>query len=355
MFGQKLNPRLNDILACPVCREALQMKRDAVACQSCGASFAVKEGVPVFLPESVALAEPGHVSNSIGLEFEAVLKEGKDFVLHIGAGGTATRYPNCIEFEHKIFRHTDVVGDAHHLPFRDDTFDRVFAFNVFEHLTTPKIAAQEIHRVLKPGGAVVIHTAFLQALHEEPHHYYNATEYGVREWFSGFEIEDCRVSGNFAPGMMLAFLMSNLLEAVRLGGATWKEQTLISDSTIGEWAEFWTSAVSHRKDLILCSTFHSQRRNGLPAASNCWPENRRFKRKLSADIKGVFLPEFCGSLEFPDEATCLRRRAQQASVGEREHRTAECSCFGIHQMAKGVCGIAGSTSAVFPRRYALLG
>jgi len=36
-----------------------------------------------------------------------------------------------------------VVGDAHALPFRDNTFDRVFAF-VFEHLRDPKKAAGEI-------------------------------------------------------------------------------------------------------------------------------------------------------------------------------------------------------------------
>jgi SAM-dependent methyltransferase len=240
VFSQKLNPLLNDILTCPACQTALRIKRNAVLCPNCAASFAIKEGVPVFLPEPLALVEPDHISNPIGPDFEAVLKEGKDFVLHIGAGATATRYPNCIEFEHKIFRHTNVVGDAHHLPFRDKIFDRVFAFNVFEHLIDPKNAAQEIRRVLKPGGAVAIHTAFLQTLHEAPHHYYNATEYGVREWFSGFEIEDCRVSANFAPGVMLAFLMSNVLEAARLGGASWKEQALISDSTVGEWAEFWT-------------------------------------------------------------------------------------------------------------------
>jgi uncharacterized protein YbaR (Trm112 family) len=239
MFGQKLNPRLNDILACPVCRAALRIKRDAVLCPNCATSFAIKDGVPVFLREPLR-AKPDHVSNSIGADFEAVLKEGTDFVLHIGAGSTAVRYPNCVEFEHKIFQHTDVVGDAHHLPFRDGTFDRVFAFNVFEHLIDPKSAAQEIHRVLKPGGSVAIHTAFLQSLHDEPHHYYNATEYGVREWFSGFEIDDCRVSGNFAPGMMLAFLMSNLLEAVRSSGATWGEQSLVNESTLGEWANFWS-------------------------------------------------------------------------------------------------------------------
>jgi hypothetical protein len=56
----------------------------------------------------------------------------------LGAGSTARRHPNCVEFEHKIFRHTDVVGDAHAPPFRDNGFDRVFAFNVFEHLRQPR-------------------------------------------------------------------------------------------------------------------------------------------------------------------------------------------------------------------------
>ncbi|MEY2493767.1 MAG: hypothetical protein QOJ45_259 [Verrucomicrobiota bacterium] len=198
----------------------------------------MEQGVPIFVAGEVEIARD-HTSNSIGAEFEAVLREGEDFVLNIGAGGTAVRYPNCVEFEHKIFRHTDVVGDAHHLPFRDNVFDRVFAFNVFEHLTDPKKAAEEILRVLKPGGAVAVHTAFLQALHEEPFHFFNATEFGVRQWFSNYEIEACHVSGNFGPGVMLAFLLSTVVEAARTADATWREQTLLSESTIGEWAEFW--------------------------------------------------------------------------------------------------------------------
>lgn len=194
--------------------------------------------MPIFVAEEVEIARE-HTSNPLGAEFEQILRQGNDFVLNIGAGGTAERYPNCIEFEHKIFRHTDVVGDAHHLPFRDATFDRVFAFNVFEHLADPGAAAQEIHRVLKPGGAVAIHTAFLQPLHEEPNHFYNATEYGVRRWFAPFEIEECRVSGNFGPGVMLAFLTSQVLESARLGGISSYEQKVISQSPIGQWADFW--------------------------------------------------------------------------------------------------------------------
>ena len=204
----------------------------------CERSFEVENGVPVFLAQP-APAALEHASNAIGEPFNSLLREGKDFILHIGAGGSPMRYPNCVEFEHKIFRHTDVVGDAHHLPFRDGVFDRVFALNVFEHLSEPKRAAAEIFRVLKPGGAVSIHTAFLQALHEEPHHYYNATEFGVREWFAGFEIETLQVTGNFGPGVMLAFLCANIIGAARLGGITPKEEMQFSGTTIGEWADFW--------------------------------------------------------------------------------------------------------------------
>ena len=163
-------------------------------------------------------------------------------VLHLGAGSTSIKYPGCVELEYKIFRHTDVVGDAHALPFRDNAFDHVFAFNVFEHLRSPRIAAKEILRVLKPGGSVAIHTAFLQALHEEPSHFYNATEYGVREWFAGFEIEKCGVSGNFSPGFMLGFLTATLLDTLRESGLPPATQTQIANTRLGQWADFW-----HRK------------------------------------------------------------------------------------------------------------
>ena len=230
--------RLNEILACPECHTALALSTRRYTCRGCGASYAVQENVPVFLSQPVDTALE-HASNSIGEPFNTLLREGKDFILHIGAGGSPMRYPNCVEFEHKIFRHTDVVGDAHQLPFRDGVFDRVFALNVFEHLREPRLAAAEILRVLKPGGEVAIHTAFLQALHEEPHHYYNATEFGVREWFAGFEIEALRVTGNFGPGVMLAFLSANIIGAARMAGISQKEEMQLSGTTIGEWAEFW--------------------------------------------------------------------------------------------------------------------
>jgi uncharacterized protein YbaR (Trm112 family)/predicted SAM-dependent methyltransferase len=234
-----MNGELLSILVCPACREKLIEKDRLLRCGSCGEDFRIVNGIPVFLREPVEVVPVEHESNALGPQFEEVLKRGQGLTLHLGAGATARRHRNCVEFEHKIFRHTDVVGDAHALPFPDNVFDQVFAFNVFEHLRHPALAASEIRRVLKPGGSVAIHTAFLQALHEEPSHFYNATEYGVREWFAGFEIEKCEVSGNFSPGVMLGYLTASLLETVRQSGMPATAQIQIAETRLGEWADFW--------------------------------------------------------------------------------------------------------------------
>lgn len=234
-----LAPQLSSMLVCPICHGTFRLSKNELACLRCPQVFRVINGVPLLRETEAEKGLVGSDTNPLGAEFEAMLRNGNGLTLHIGAGSTNTRYPSCIEFEHKIFRHTDVVGDAHHLPFRDAVFDRVFAFNVFEHLREPKPAAAEILRVLKPGGQVAIHTAFLQALHEPPFHYYNATEFGVREWFTGFEIERCDVSGNFGPGVMLGFLLGNVIEAARASGATWKEISALENTGLGEWADFW--------------------------------------------------------------------------------------------------------------------
>ncbi|MCB9478024.1 MAG: class I SAM-dependent methyltransferase [Deltaproteobacteria bacterium] len=49
-----------------------------------------------------------------------------------------------------------VQGDASSLPFPDAHFDRVLSINSYHHWHDPAAAMNEIARVLKPGGAVVI-------------------------------------------------------------------------------------------------------------------------------------------------------------------------------------------------------
>jgi ubiquinone/menaquinone biosynthesis C-methylase UbiE len=46
--------------------------------------------------------------------------------------------------------------DCHHLQFEDETFDIVVADNLFEHVSEPEKVLAEAHRVLRPGGRVLV-------------------------------------------------------------------------------------------------------------------------------------------------------------------------------------------------------
>lgn len=49
-------------------------------------------------------------------------------------------------------------GSLRDAQFPDDHFDAVSMFDVLEHLTSPRPYVQEIHRILKPGGVLLIET-----------------------------------------------------------------------------------------------------------------------------------------------------------------------------------------------------
>jgi len=44
-----------------------------------------------------------------------------------------------------------VKADAHHLPFKNETFDKIICSHTIEHLLQPYIALKEMYRVLKPN------------------------------------------------------------------------------------------------------------------------------------------------------------------------------------------------------------
>ena len=239
---------LVDLLKCQNCgSDRLQVQPSELICGSCHATYPLLGGAAIFRTpvESVEVFPVEHVSNQVSSPIFDWLSSLTGYSLNIGAGGTLAKIPHCVEMEYSAYRNTDVVADAHNLPFRDNMFEVVVALNVFEHLRNPNQAAQEIFRVLKPGGKVMIHTAFLQPLHEEPVHFYNATKYGVMEWFSAFEIKDCQVSWNFNPAFTLGWLAHDLLYYVSQSSGEQIAQQL-SQMTLQELSQFWSNPASRQ-------------------------------------------------------------------------------------------------------------
>lgn len=66
-------------------------------------------------------------------------------------------YKKTIDFAKKKKGEIKFVhGDVHNLSFKDNSFEIVTAIETLEHLQDPKKALQEIYRILKPKGYLII-------------------------------------------------------------------------------------------------------------------------------------------------------------------------------------------------------
>ncbi len=119
----------------------------------------------------------------------------KSEVLEIGGGRVNTNhsyediFPNRHTFDIDPKRNPDTIGDAHDLPFNDCSFENILCTEVLEHLHSPWVAITEMHRVLKPGGRLILTTRFVYPIHDAPHDYFRFTEYGLKSLFKEWDIE----------------------------------------------------------------------------------------------------------------------------------------------------------------------
>ncbi len=64
--------------------------------------------------------------------------------------------PLALQFSRRRGLETLVCADAMRLPFSADSFDTIVSMDVLEHIPDDALALREFHRVLKPGGRVLL-------------------------------------------------------------------------------------------------------------------------------------------------------------------------------------------------------
>lgn len=201
-MGSEILPSLT---VCPNCRGELGWSPDRVGCQSCGNTYALREGIPVFLGDAVASQDLDHYGDQVlhwsetaGLRdhvrrgrwlsflndarirfsmsgrrdriFRTGLRKSSpgSLILDLGCGGGRhyfTRYGRVIglDSEFALLRQSRqlyegvVLGSALSMPFKDGAFDAVVSSDVIGHIPNelkPRLL-EEMYRVLKPGGRTI--------------------------------------------------------------------------------------------------------------------------------------------------------------------------------------------------------
>jgi SAM-dependent methyltransferase len=130
-------------------------------------------------------------------------------VLDVGAGGAPYRafFEHCDYCTHDFcqlspsdirqggYAPIDIVSDISSLPVNDAEFDAVVCTEVLEHVPHPIDAINEIGRVLKPGGLLLLSAPLGSGIHQEPFHFYGGyTPFFYRHFlplagFAAFSVE----------------------------------------------------------------------------------------------------------------------------------------------------------------------
>ena len=227
------------MLACPVCKSPVRLNesKNMLVCTDCGREYGFKNGVPVMLDEKSESniekewqkMEEGSIKSPLSSKLtrrllaplpyfwheqdkkiESITQKLGPQAAYLNVGSKASRLmEGIINLDIDAFQNVTVVGDAHVLPFINDSIDCVFIMQVIEHLQNPFLAIKEIFRVLKNGGYVFALVPFLEGYHTYPSDYQRFSRTGVQELFSEFEnVELCVAAG---PGSTLSWVIREFI------------------------------------------------------------------------------------------------------------------------------------------------
>jgi SAM-dependent methyltransferase len=93
----------------------------------------------------------------------------------------------------------DVFWDGKEIPLKENSYDSAILIEVLEHVPEPQEVLDEISRVLKEGGKLLITVPFLWNLHDTPNDEFRYTPFSLARFIekAGFEVIEMKRFGGW--------------------------------------------------------------------------------------------------------------------------------------------------------------
>lgn len=129
----------------------------------------------------------------------------------------------CVDWDsaNNNYIHIDYKFDlTKPIPLNSSQYDTILLSDVLEHIPNPEHLWNEMSRLLKPGGNLIINTPFYYWIHEEPHDYNRYTAFALKRFAKIANIEILLLETIGGTPLILAdILAKNLVEIPVFGNS----------------------------------------------------------------------------------------------------------------------------------------
>ena len=223
-----MKEEITSLLVCPRCQHKLEsVGAELLRCSSCGYEVRLVNGIPLFtaIPATIEPWEKmergpdkgtaWRRSNWHFLNGEVKRLSSEAMILDVGAGhgdfADIFEGKNYYSLDIVPYAEVDLVCDlGQTIPFRPGTFDAVILMNVLEHVYENRGLVQNIAKILKPGGKLIITVPFLLKVHQAPFDFSRYTPFYLEKLAqeAGFKVE--KLDGYYDTLYLLNESLGNL-------------------------------------------------------------------------------------------------------------------------------------------------